>query len=233
MKALVRELCPPLMWRTLAATRRWLTPRRPPVKPDAQDLELYWDEEMAEVLETWGQNTTWTEIRLLMAQRNGRALDIACGTGKVMALLEGQTTLDLYGCDISDMLIARAVARGLSPARLLICDATKLPYQNEEFDYSYSIGSLEHFTTDGIEKALGEAARVTKAASFHMVPTARSGRDEGWLKTYQSFHNCSEEWWLQRFKRHFPLVTVIDSRWEDRISVGKWFLCSQTQVSGA
>jgi ubiquinone/menaquinone biosynthesis C-methylase UbiE len=233
MKALVRELCPPLMWRTLAATRRWLTPRRPLVKPDAQDLELYWDEEMAEVLETWGQNTTWTEIRLLMAQRNGRALDIACGTGKVMALLEGQTTLDLYGCDISDMLIARAVARGLSPARLLICDATKLPYQNEEFDYSYSIGSLEHFTTDGIEKALGEAARVTKAASFHMVPTARSGRDEGWLKTYQSFHNCSEEWWLQRFKRHFPLVTVIDSRWEDRISVGKWFLCSQTQVSGA
>lgn len=229
----MRELCPPVLWRTLATTRGWFTPRRPTVQPNVQDLELYWDEGMAEVLETWGESTTWTEIQLLMAQRNGRALDIACGTGKVMALLEGRTALDLYGCDISDMLIARAVARGLSPARLQICDATILPYQNGEFDYSYSIGSLEHFTTDGIEKALGEAARVTKAGSFHMVPTARSGRNEGWLKTYQSFHNCSEEWWLQHFEKHFSSVTVINSRWEDRISIGKWFLCSQTQVSSA
>ncbi|HEX5425753.1 MAG TPA: class I SAM-dependent methyltransferase [Candidatus Acidoferrales bacterium] len=228
MSALARDLCPPLLWRALASTRGRLAQRHLPDQQNRQDLELYWDEEMAAVLERWGEGTTWTEIQLLMAQRCGRALDIACGTGKVMALLREQTVLDLHGCDISDMLIAKAIARGINATQLLICDATKLPYQNEEFDYSYSIGSFEHFTADGIERVLAEAARVTKTASFHMVPTARSGRDEGWLKTYQSFHNCSEGWWFQRFKRHFPVVTVVNSRWEDRISVGKWFLCSKS-----
>jgi ubiquinone/menaquinone biosynthesis C-methylase UbiE len=227
LKGLARDLCPPLLWRSMAVARRWLTPHFQPARSDGQDLELYWDAEMAAVLESWGEGTAWTEIQLLMAARHGRVLDIACGTGKVIASLAGQTTLDLHGCDISDLLIGKAIARGIALEQLVICDATSMPYQNDEFDYSYSIGSLEHFTTSGIEKVLADAARVTKIGSFHMVPTARSGQDEGWLKTYQSFHNCSQEWWAQRFRRYFPSVTVINSRWEDRISIGKWFVCSK------
>jgi hypothetical protein len=58
-----------------------------------------------------------------------------------------------------------------------------------------------------------------------MMPTSRSGKDEGWLKTYQSVHNCSPQWWVTRIGAAFQEVRVLDSRWEDRISVGKWFLC--------
>ena len=45
------------------------------------------------------------------------------------------------------------------------------------------------------------------------------------MKTFQSFHNCSPAWWKERFEKHFIRVRVLDSNWNDRISVGKWFLC--------
>lgn len=225
MKALARELCPPVMWRALSRMRASLVPARTVGHPGGQDLDVYWDEQMAQILETWGDGNAWSEIQFLMSNCSGRVLDIACGTGKVMSVLEAFDTLDLHGCDISDMLIGKAVERGLDPARLRVCDATKLPYAAGEFDFSYSIGSLEHFTEEGIDAALGEAARVTRTGSFHMMPTSRSGKDEGWLKTYQSFHNCSPAWWVQRFRKHFREVKVLDSRWDDPISIGKWFLC--------
>lgn len=182
---------------------------------------------MAQILETWGEGTTWNEIRLLMAAREGKVLDIACGTGKVMAMLAESRELQIFGCDISDMLIGKAQERGLASESLLVCDATSMPYSNDEFEFSYSIGSLEHFTVDGIGKVIAEAARTTKTASFHMMPTSRSERDEGWLKTYQSFHNCSVRWWIDHFEKSFRTVRVVDSKWEDRISVGKWFVCSR------
>ena len=61
-----------------------------------------------------------------------------------------------------------------------------------------------------------------------MVPVARSGRDEGWMKTIQSFHNNSVEWWLEKFRARFSAVKVIDSRWNDKISLGKWFICRKS-----
>ena len=91
-----------------------------------------------------------------------------------------------------------------------------------------SIGSLEHFSEQGIRACAAEAARVTRDFSAHMVPVARSGRDEGWMKTIQSFHNNRVEWWLEKFRASFPVVEVIDSRWNDKISVGKWFICRKS-----
>jgi ubiquinone/menaquinone biosynthesis C-methylase UbiE len=159
-----------------------------------------------------------------MANCNGSVLDIACGTGKTMTLLD-KSRLNIKGCDISDVLIGKAMERGLPADSLKVCDATQLPYAIGEFDYSYSIGSLEHFTDEGIEKFISEASRVTKIGSFHMMPTSLSRTDEGWMKTYQSFHNNSPEWWVNRFEKRFDRVVVLDSNWKDPISVGKWFLC--------
>jgi ubiquinone/menaquinone biosynthesis C-methylase UbiE len=225
MKALIRELCPPALWRAMSRARSALFPPQAAGHPGGQDLDVYWDEEMAQVLETWGEGNAWSEIQFLMANCHGRVLDIACGTGKVMSILGDTPGLELHGCDISDMLIGKARGRGIAQDRLRVCDATQLPYPDKSFDFSYSIGSLEHFTQEGIDQAIAEMARVTRLGSFHMMPTSRSGRDEGWLKTYQSFHNCSPGWWAPRFARNFRSVRVLASRWEDRISVGSWFLC--------
>jgi ubiquinone/menaquinone biosynthesis C-methylase UbiE len=191
-----------------------------------QDLDLYWDPEMAEILETWGTGTAWNEIQLLLANVRGSVIDIACGTGKVMSLLAPYPGLEIHGFDISDFLIGKAIARGISRERLRVADATATSYADNTFDFGYSIGSLEHFTEDGIGGFLSEAKRITRRGSMHMIPVARSGRDEGWMKTHQSFFNNSVEWWLTRYRPVFETVHVLDSAWNDRISVGKWFVCS-------
>lgn len=193
-----------------------------------QDIDVYWDSKMATVLETWGEQNVWKEIPLLMVNCKGKTLDIACGTGKTMEILS-KFPIDIFGCDISDMLINKAIERGILRDHLLICDATKMSYENDSFDYAYSIGSLEHFTEEGITKLLQECYRVTKYTSFHMIPVSRSGKNEGWLKTYQSFHNNSVAWWLEKYKSVYPTVFVLDSTWEDDISVGKWFVCVRSE----
>ena len=193
--------------------------------PDEQALDVYWDPKMAAVLETWGIGNAWDEIQLLLVNARGTVLDIACGTGKVMSILAPYTNLEVHGFDISDFLIEKAIERGISRDRLRVADATKTTYADNAFDYGYSIGSLEHFTEAGILAFVAETHRITRKASFHQIPTSRSARDEGWMKTLQSFHNNSVDWWLQRFHSAYKIVHVLDSAWNDRISVGKWFLC--------
>ncbi len=228
-KTVVRQFCPPVVWNGLSLIR---SKARPGVAianahstPDHQDLEVYWNAEMAQILETWGEGTVWNEIQFLMTNCHGKVLDIACGTGKTIEVVSKFPSIELYGCDISDFLIQKAIDRGISPERLKVCDATQTDYSDRFFDYSYSIGSLEHFTEDGIVSFVAEARRITKRGSFHMIPVSRSGKDEGWMKTLQSFHNNSVEWWLAKYKTAYDTVFVIDSGWRDDLSVGKWFIC--------
>jgi SAM-dependent methyltransferase len=229
VKSAFRQVCPPIL--LPAATRAYQALRGAPARtgatshPAGQDLDIYWDPAMARILETWGEGNVWAEIQLLLAGRAGSVLDIACGTGKTMSLLKPRSELRLFGCDISDRLIDRAVERGIARQALRVCDATALPYAAGEFDFAYSIGSIEHFTEAGIEQFLGECMRVASQMSFHQNPVSRSGADHGWIKTFQSYFNNSVDWWLEQYRRVYPRVDVVESRWEDELSVGKWFVC--------
>jgi len=233
IKEILHQIMPPILWKGLAIVWRKLRPLKLRLMKacsntslkKGQDLDVYWDSKMAAILETWGEGNAWVEIKLLLVNCKGKVLDIACGPGKTIELLKSFADLELYGCDISDFLIQKAVDRGISPERLKVCDATKSGYEANAFDYSYSIGSLEHFTEEGITQFIAETHRITKRGSFHMIPVSRSGKDEGWMKTYQSFHNNSVPWWENQFKRVYKHVHVIDSRWDDDISFGKWIIC--------
>lgn len=190
-----------------------------------QTLDMYFTEEFANILETWAEDNAWQEIQLLLTNCKGKVLDIACGTGIAMNKLSKYNKLDLFGFDISDLLIQKAIGRGINKEKLQVCDATKTNYKDNEFNYSYSIGSLEHFTEEGIDGFLSEAARYTKNGSFHMIPISNNNQNMGWIKTIQTYYNNTEEWWLQKFKKHFNEVYVVNSSWKDEISDGKWFLC--------
>ncbi|MDX6711937.1 MAG: hypothetical protein QOH96_2953 [Blastocatellia bacterium] len=230
MKSVVRGLCPPIIWNGLRSLRQNSVQSQPHgLSPDHQDLDVYWNPEMAAMLETWGEDNVWQEIQLLMCSSEGKVLDIACGTGKTIEVLSCYPKLEIHGCDISDFLLQKAVERGIPEARLHVTDATKMKYVDNEFKYSYSIGSLEHFTEDGIPQFLSESRRVSSVAAYHQIPTSRSGKNEGWVKTFQAYHNNSVEWWLERFKSVFETVYVVGSAWNDEISVGKWFICSRNE----
>jgi len=230
VKKTIQRICPPFLWdlmnRSMNVASGILRKTYAKSSNDnQQDLQVYWDSNMANILETWGEGNVWNEIQLLMVNCNGKVLDIACGTGKTIDILSKFSNLELYGFDISDFLIKKALERGISKDRLAVCDATHTNYQDDYFDYAYSIGSLEHFTEDGILKFLSECYRIVKKRSFHMIPVSRSGMDEGWLKTYQSFYNNSVNWWLNKYSSVFSEVYVLDSVWNDNISIGKWFVC--------
>lgn len=226
IKDALRALCPPLLWKAASATKEHLTRTRSQAGDgSAQDLGVYWEEKMVKLLHTWGEGNTWHEIELLLAGRQGKILDVGCGTGVVMRRLRQRLGLDVYGCDISDRLLAEAARSEIPEDRLTLCDATQTNYDDKSFEYTYSIGCLEHFTEEGINLVATEMRRITRNISFHMVPISRSGQDEGWLKTYQSFFNNNTSWWARRFEAHFSEVLVLDSIWNDQISVGKWFVC--------
>lgn len=229
MKRIINDFCPPVLRRQLWALKiRWMQSRFYAVQSaqvHEQDLDVYWDQSMADALEQWGKGSVWDEIQYLLINCQGRVLDIACGPGGTMLVLAKYHDLELHGIDISDLLINQAIKRGIEPTRLRVGDATSMPYQENSFEYGYSIGSLEHFTEQGILNMLGECKRVVSKASFHMIPVSRDGKNQGWLKTVQSFHNNSVEWWLDKYKSAYADVTVLSSRWEDELSVGKWFIC--------
>lgn len=226
MKRFVRSLTPPVVWSALAAGKRRLT-RTTAAAPDphAQSLEDYWDPKVAAILETWGDDNVWVEIQLLLAAHSGKVLDIACGTGKTMQILGRYPQLEVHGFDISDMLIRKAVERGIARERLKVLDATRTDYRDGEFAFGYSIGSLEHFTEQGIVDFLRECRRVVSDIAFHQIPVSADGRNHGWIRTFQSYHNNSVDWWMERYRQVYPRVEALDSVWKDANSKGKWFVC--------
>ena len=193
-------------------------------KPNNQSLDIYYDEKMAKILENWGKRNVWLEIQHLLLDKKGKILDIACGTGTVIEILNNNGKQNVFGCDISDFLINKATERGIGEDKLKVCDATNMPYEDNFFDYSYSIGSLEHFTEDQIIQFLKSARRVTKYFSFHQIPMSKSNKDEGWISPLQSYFNNSKKWWLDKCNKVYDDVQIIDSSWEDKRSIGRWLI---------
>jgi len=226
MKNILKDTLPPVLVRGIRKVKSRIQAKsRSPSKKGTQELDIYWDPEMAAALETWGEGNAWNEIQLLLLNAQGSVLDIACGTGKVMSMLRGMKDIEIHGCDISDFLLAKAVERGIPQEHLTCCDATSLPYNAGQFDYAYSIGSLEHFTEDGIDAFLKECKKVVAKRSFHMIPVSRSQKNEGWISPWQSYFNNSTDWWVAHCKKSFSKVTVLDSAWQDEMSTGKWLIC--------
>ena len=193
--------------------------------PSKQDLKVYWSESFRDELDNWGSDNVWPEIKYLTQFFNGKILDICCGTGATINYLKINNNLDLYGFDISDFLIDGSKKFKIDHSKIKVADATNTQYNNNEFEYSYSIGSLEHFTEKGIDLFLKEASRITSKISLHQIPISRDPEFQGWLKLDQSYFNMSQEWWEEKFKKYFSKVEVVDSLWADPISLGKWFIC--------
>jgi SAM-dependent methyltransferase len=192
--------------------------------PQKQDLEVYWSEDFRSELNNWGKNDVWPEIKCFTHFLKGDILDMCCGTGSTINYLYPNKNLNLFGFDISDYLIEGSKMFDINHKNLKVADATNTGYEKDQFDYSYSIGSLEHFTEEGIEQFINETSKITKKISMHQIPVAKDKEFEGWLVLDQSYFNMSENWWLEKFKKKYSKVEIIDSLWSDPISFGKWFI---------
>ena len=69
-----------------------------------------------------------------LVQRGGRVLDVGCGDGSLLALLERQRGVDARGMEISQQGVNEAVARGLSVVQG-DADRDLIHYPDDAFDY--------------------------------------------------------------------------------------------------
>lgn len=193
---------------------------------DKELVNQYWSDHI-DMLENWGNDNVWNEIQMFLAPIKGKVLDIACGTGVTIGILQKFNNLELYGCDISDVVIKKCIEKGIPSSKLIVCDAAHMPfYKNDFFDYSYSIGSLEYLSEEKLQEFVRENRRIVKNISFHMVPVSKNNINQGSVNHFDStFLNNSTEWWCQMFKAHFDMVLAVSSGWKNDISNGKWLIC--------
>jgi len=225
---LFKLLCPPLLLNLAKKIYYFFLIKKNSfsISKNNQDIKIYNSLITADILDNWGEKNVWNEISMLINNKEGNILDVACGTGvNILRLQKNNPKASFYGCDISKVLLSRAENKGIKKKFLACIDATKMSYKNNFFTYSYSIGSLEHFIESGIDEVIKKLKLNTSVGSFHFMPVSKNNKNEGWIKTYQTYHNNSVEWWGKKFKKQFKYVKIIDSSWNDFISVGKWFLC--------
>ncbi len=78
MKDYIRDFIPPILLRSAQGLRGRVVALRPTkTNGTEQDLDIYWDPKMAEMLDRRGEGNAWNDIQLLMAGCKGRVLDIA------------------------------------------------------------------------------------------------------------------------------------------------------------
>lgn len=105
-------------------------------------IAKYYDFPLINRLFTLVQKKT---ISYLDIKENSRILDVGCGTGNFLSILEkNYKTLKLYGIDISREML-RIAENKLRRSILLIDSAEEMKFKNE-FDYVFSTEAFHHFS---------------------------------------------------------------------------------------
>lgn len=87
-------------------------------------------------------------------KRNGKAIDIGCGTGIVANLLKKSLGLKIIGCDIKNYLI--------NDIPFVKIKGEKLPFPNKSYDVILFNDVLHHIDKARQEVIISEALRVAK-----------------------------------------------------------------------
>jgi ubiquinone/menaquinone biosynthesis C-methylase UbiE len=102
----------------------------------------------------------------LVASGEERALDVGCGAG-ALALALAPLVREVVGVDRVPELLALARERAPENAMFVEADATRLPYDDGEFDLAGTLRTLHHVPRP--ELVAAELARVTKVGGRVLV----------------------------------------------------------------
>jgi SAM-dependent methyltransferase len=95
-------------------------------------------------------------LERLLGAGSGRLLDLGCGTGVAIPLLE-RLGWSVVGVDVSEEMLKRARGRGAEVERF---DGETLPFEDESFDAEVAIWI--HTDVDDFPATMREAARVLR-----------------------------------------------------------------------
>ena len=152
--------------------------------------------------------------------KNQRVLDVACGTGYGLPMLQ-QEALEVVGVDLDleTAKTARAELRGGS-GKVVLADARELPFQTGSFDVITSFETLEHM--EGRDRFLAELARVLTPKGFcilstpnakHTLPINGKPRNPFHVYEYEPEELRSE------LTRHFCSISLLGQELNPRFAI--------------
>ena len=97
-----------------------------------------------------------------------KILDLGCGTGIILKEISSKnSSVELFGLDLSENMIAQATRRLGTAAKLTVGDAENLPYLDNTFDLVCCVESFHHYPNP--KKALSEINRVLKKGGLFLL----------------------------------------------------------------
>lgn len=97
-----------------------------------------------------------------------KVLDLGCGTGVILKEISNKnSSVELFGLDLSENMIAKATQRLGTTANLSVGDAENLPYSDNTFDLICCVESFHHYPNP--KKALLEINRVLKKGGIFLL----------------------------------------------------------------
>ena len=137
----------------------------------------------------------------VFSSQNLKILDVGCNTGKdFIKLLQYNKNLELYGIDLNDNTIEQ------ENFTFVKCDAEKLPFTDNFFDLTISIGTLEHITPiEKLSRVISEIRRVSRSYCI-LVPS---------IDTFLEPHTFKIKYQLKNYKAGLgiPLIFLSDEAW--------------------
>lgn len=109
-------------------------------------------------------------IKNLMQKNNlKKVLDVGCGSGKLVQFLYNEG-FNAYGCDNSKIAVYQTRKNNVR-GRIFLASASKLPFENNNFDLITSISVIEHLTQKQASNFLKEAKRILKPQGIIFIVT--------------------------------------------------------------
>ncbi len=147
----------------------------------------------------------WEKVAKAMADHYGlkagdKILDIGAGKGFLMFdFTKVVPGIEVHGLDISQYAIDDSKEEVRD--KIIQGSATDLPFEDNEFDFVYSLNTLHNLHAYDLDKALREMERVGKKDKYLCVESYRTEEEKAnliyWQVTCEAFNTPEEwDWWF-------------------------------------
>jgi ubiquinone/menaquinone biosynthesis C-methylase UbiE len=166
--------------------------------------EGYWDGDRKHGYGGYRYDGRWRAVAESMAthynlQKDARILDIGCGKGFLLyEFTQILPNCEVVGIDISNYALENAKPE-IHPY-LQLGNAAALPFDDDDFDFVYSINTLHNLYIQDLISSLSEITRVGRKHRYLTFESYRTEREKMnllyWQLTCRAFHSPAEWQWI-------------------------------------